>query len=59
MEERHTHTQYEMHNGIEKLESRVERGTMKCQLLTRWSTGWSDTVKLSHAKELPPQSQDW
>ncbi|EGP90881.1 unnamed protein product [Zymoseptoria tritici ST99CH_1A5] len=21
--------------------------------------GWSDTVKLSHAKELPPQSQDW
>jgi len=23
------------------------------------STGWSDTVKTSHAKELPPQSQDW
>ncbi|KAF7191133.1 40S ribosomal protein S19, partial [Pseudocercospora fuligena] len=21
--------------------------------------GWSDTVKTSHAKELPPQSQDW
>ncbi|CZT25347.1 probable 40S ribosomal protein S19 [Ramularia collo-cygni] len=21
--------------------------------------GWSDTVKLSNAKELPPQSQDW
>jgi small subunit ribosomal protein S19e len=24
-----------------------------------WSTGWSDTVKTSHAKELPPQSIDW
>jgi len=23
------------------------------------STGWSDTVKTSHAKELPPQSIDW
>ncbi|KAF2720875.1 ribosomal protein S19e [Polychaeton citri CBS 116435] len=23
------------------------------------STGWSDTVKTGHAKELPPQSMDW
>lgn len=28
------------------------------QLLTE-STGWSDTVKTSQAKELPPQSIDW
>lgn len=30
------------------------------QVLTRLlSTGWSDTVKTGHLKELPPQSIDW
>ncbi|KAF2766826.1 ribosomal protein S19e [Teratosphaeria nubilosa] len=28
-------------------------------MLTLSPTGWSDTVKTSHSKELPPQSIDW
>lgn len=29
-------------------------------VLTRhWSTGWVDTVKTGHQKELPPQNIDW
>lgn len=39
-------------------ESRAGRGAGVDSMLT-WSTGWSDTVKTSHAKELPPQSIDW
>ncbi|KAF2029529.1 40S ribosomal protein-like protein S19 [Setomelanomma holmii] len=35
------------------------QGKLPMYLADRLSTGWVDTVKTSHSKELPPQDIDW